>query len=129
MGQSTDAIIAFGVDLGEELPEFLEEFDGEFDEFLASISGLPKWGEPGHSYEAHEAFAKAFPVTIIYHCSGDYPMYVLAVNGTEQRAWRGEPQTIEPLVVSDEQIAALRDFMNEHELDGDLGWLLFSNWA
>lgn len=129
MGVSTDAIVAFGVDLGEELPEFLEDFDDGFDDYLASISGLPQYGEPGHSWDAHWAFAERFPVTIIHHCSGEYPMYILAVNGTEQRASRGYPHTLEPLTVTQEQIDKLRDFMAEHELEGEPAWLLFSNWG
>jgi hypothetical protein len=126
MGQSTDAHVAFGVDLGEELPEFLEDFEDGWEDFLASISGLPQYGEKGHSFKDQEAFVKAFPVTLLFHCSYEYPMYILAVNGTDQRASRGYPHDLTPLIVTPEQVDALKAFMAEHGIDGEPKWLLFS---
>lgn len=133
MGTSTDAILVFGMPIGyeEETPEFLEEFDGDFDEFLNSKSGLPSWGEPGHDFNNQREFRESFPVDVTMHCSYDYTMYILAVRGTETRASRGYPKTINELpVISEDKISALKAFCEEIGLEySEPKWLLCSMWG
>jgi len=43
MSVSTDCILVYGVELGDEKPAFLENF-GDFDDYLNKLSGLPCFG-------------------------------------------------------------------------------------
>ncbi len=134
MGQSTDAILFYGILLEEEdeVPAFIAEAGFEdFDEYVESQSGLPLYGEEGHSFEAHRAYKDSLPVEMIYHCSGDYPMYGLAVKGSKLRASRGHPITLEnglPNVSKDQEQAFLL-WVSERGIEADdPKWILCSNW-
>jgi hypothetical protein len=136
MGQSTDALMAFGFDLGEEVPERFaaDEEDGfEADEFLLRDydAGIPDWtpdGPPDYWRKKDEALAK-LPVDIITHCSGEYPMYFLAVRGTNRRACRGTPVAAEQYQIGQDEIAALRAFCEKHGIEWQLPkWHIFSMW-
>ncbi|MGW1950116.1 hypothetical protein ACWCRC_38155 [Streptomyces sp. NPDC001940] len=103
MGQSTNAMLAYGYDLGGEeewkleglgeygeLPElpWFNEDDGEGDGFqeaaerrlLAEITGFTEtWSPDSDGYFDRERAAKArLGVQFDTHCSGDYPMFLLA---------------------------------------------------
>src|SRR5688572_2990968 len=115
MGVSTDAIIAFGFDLGEELPESLmTDADGEesFDwwNWLDIYLGL---GEE-EDYKVRSDARKSFPLDVITHCSYDYPMYFLAISGTENRADRGTPEDVSLSDVDAEKIEFMRAFCEKH---------------
>lgn len=143
MGTSTDAKLAFGIDLGDELPEKMkayldEEGDECFDwgEFLSSLSDLQ---EPiGNDYQAPEwsaywdkqsAFVKAFPLRMETHCSGDYPMYFLCINGTHIVASRGETVAVSTPDVSPEKIAIMREFCDKYGIEWqEPTWQIFSLW-
>lgn len=133
MGVSTNGILVFGIQLPEEeTPDFLEDFDGDFDSFLNSLSGLPKWREEGHDFEKDRAFRESFPVDLLSHCSYDYPMFILAVRGTEKTAYRGDPKIIDPssLVVSPDKIEELRKFCDEYDIEWEEPkWYLCSMWG
>ena len=142
MGQSTNAIIAYGFDLGEELPQSLqiareEDSDFEWESFLIADYGIevPTW-QPGQ-YEAYSEARKTaltqVPVDVIEHCSGDYPMYFLAVRGTDITARRGYPERLPPRrphdFVSQAQIDALYAFCKRHDIEWqEPGWHIFSMW-
>lgn len=136
MGQSTDALMAFGFDLGEELPEIFatDAEDGfDADEFLLRDydAGVPDWtpDRPTDYWcKKYEALAK-LPVDIITHCSGEYPMYFLAVRGTNRRAYRGAPIVAEQYQIGEDQIAALRAFCDKHGIEWqEPRWHIFSMW-
>lgn len=145
MGTSTDAILAFGINLDEDLPEKFRaavmDPDNEFPEFSRLIcreAGIEELAE-GSSEEAVDAHYQRvreaedkYPLALISHCSYEYPLYVLAVARTETRARRGSPQEINPstLAVTDEQIKALREFCERYDIEyTEPTWLLFSNWS
>ena len=73
------------------------------------------------------------PVEVVNYCSGECPMYLLAVPGTVRVACRGYPEVIHPsaLVVSNEGRDGLIGFLNDHGIDipSDPGWLLTSYWG
>lgn len=132
MGVSTDGILVFGIDLGEEVPEFLEDFVSDFDSFLSSISGLPGYGEAGHDFKKDQGFRDSHPVDMTWYCSYDYPMFILTVRGTETRVSRGDAEEINPdnLKVSEEKIAALKAFCEEYDIEWqEPKWLLVSMWG
>jgi hypothetical protein len=141
MGVSTDAILAFGFDLGEELPEALLEVLAEdsyftFEDFVLKLAGLvapdydkiglPEWDD----YRSAKSKAiTEFPVEIVRHCSGSCPMYFLSVNGTQQSARRGYPQDVKLVDISEEQLARLKEFCERFGIEWqEPSWQLFSYW-
>jgi hypothetical protein len=107
VGQSTNGILCYGFCLpyeDEPIPwlqiEGEDDEEMEFDEFLAKLEGLEK---PTADYKEdpkpHKAYWKAkdelaakVGVTLVYHCSGDYSMYILAIRESEYTASRGYPK-------------------------------------
>ena len=110
MGQSTDAKIAFGVDFGEDTEFPWNAYDGEITEWWRELHGFvspvptPDWSSARNRTPEYDAQCSAYfkaqrdwdaahpiPVDVIDHCSGDYPMTILAVPGTLTTASRGYP--------------------------------------
>lgn len=161
MGVSTDAIIVYGIafEEGFEFPWSSDEFEGDFESWWRHVSGYKPpfeiWGKhdrlPGITesqvseyYDHQIAWEKANrpPVEPVSHCSGEYPMPILAVGGTENRAWRGSPIDISspssPLdidinrfSVTKEQHNALLAFCNQHSIEATEPprWWLCSYWG
>jgi len=145
MGVSTDAILAFGFDLGDEedqsLASRLGAADDEFEDFEDWIAVQAGAVYPaGHSgidspeYQAYrakrDAAISACPVEMVMHCSHDYPMHFIAVRGTKSRAWRGSPQAIIAGPVAPELIDAMRAFCEAHGIEWqEPAWHIFSMWG
>lgn len=111
MTVSTNAHLAYGIDLGEDLPEKLEKlkFDGELPDF--------QFG---------------YGVEILTHCSNDYPQYFVALANTEWMARRGYPEELpeDALKLADpnsDQI--LKKFCDDFGIEWKQpAWHLFSMW-
>lgn len=79
MGVSSDGILYFGFQVGEEdsPPEWLGRDDeGEprdFEDFLLSKAGLPH----NATYEDRRKVVKACPAELQLFCSYDWPMFIL----------------------------------------------------
>lgn len=142
MGVSTNGILVFGIDFSEEFLPFEDESLGEdFETLLANDAGIEvpegeyseeRGKEYSRYWERCSENAKKSEIELITHCSGDYPMYILAVRGTEYNAWRGDPTEIDldKLTVTDEQIGALKSFCELHGLVySQPRWLLCSYWG
>lgn len=139
MGQSTDGELWYGVvfEDGYEFPWDAESFDGDIKDWwraeqgFDSTRGYPAagWLEYQNQFDAE----RPCPVEVVNYCSGEYPMYALAVTGTLQTASRGYPKLIEGLGISDGEIQPLRDFLVKYELkpepDKPEGWYLSSYWG
>jgi hypothetical protein len=147
MGQSTDGKIAFGFDLGDELPEKImtlgtDERNDYFDEdtFWQNVAGL-KYPDDSLKGEIRDKALKKFwktrdeakaksGVEFVMHCSCEYAMYFLAVSGTEQSANRGETVPIKLTEISTEQISQLKVFCEKYDIDWqEPCWQLFSLWC
>lgn len=92
MGQSTDAILFYGYHLPgdyEPAEDVRDKFDG---------------------------FSDKYPIKIGFHCSGDYPMYYVAIAASEVMAYRGDPQLIEQAETHGDWEEMLRIFAAEHGL-------------
>lgn len=101
MGQSTDAILCYGINIedGSDQHEACEALSGD------------------DHYEALEAAEKELGVELVGHCSGDYRMYIIGTHKT--RAWRGDPKEIDPAsMVIDEKAARaqIRTFCERFKL-------------
>src|SRR6187551_3834259 len=118
MGQSTDAILVYGIDFGDEppWPEF-DEPEEEYDEEACKL--LNPLGWMVFNGDAVDG------IVIVRHCSGDCPMYIVGVAGTELRAWRGSPKTVAGLETKPEWDAALQAFLlkNNIQTDEHAAWL------
>ncbi len=137
MGVSTDAIVAFGFDLGEDLPQsLLPDDDGDdyfdFEEWYLAKVGIEyqETDETGEYRKAREEALASCPVEIITHCSYDYPMYFLALTGTRTTASRGCPQEIDPERVADDRILEMCRFCQWAGVDWvEPKWQVFSVWG
>ncbi len=132
MGTSTDGILAYGVDLPEyegcdysDLP-WAEDGDDEFGDTIARLAGGRQYPEEGWLDDKRKA-AEACGLELVFHCSYDYPMYILAVRGTEHTASRGYPTEIKELPTPD--ATKLREWCKKYEIECDPKWLLCSLWG
>lgn len=142
MGVSTNALIAFGFDLGEagdrevDLSELFPDPDGgdepQLDEWLLEKAGVVF--KNGMNYDdfkkKRDKVLAACPVALVEHCSNEHPMYLLAVRGTVKVARRGYAEPFELPQVSQEQIEAAKAFCDEHGIEWETPkWTLFSYWG
>ena len=131
MGISSDGILVFGIELGleDEPPAFLYDESGteyDFEDMIDAelgIADLP-YGERSEA-------RKAYPVDLVWHCSYDYPMYILAVPGTEVKAWRGHAHEFTNGIpeVPQEKIDALKAWAKERGIEGEPCWILCSMYG
>lgn len=142
MGVSTDAIIAFGFDLGDELPDALSDFMSEHEHdselVLAADHGITLPEYMGRDYKeyaaAREEALAPLKIDLIPHCSGDYSMWFLAARGSNKTASRGHPQALEVADLAAsfgaEVIEAMRAFCERHGIEWqEPKWHIFSMWS
>lgn len=152
MGTSTNGQICYGVafEEGFEFPWG----DGEIEDWWAyTVHGFkhsfelfdgdgnylngskPSKDDVSRYFEERRAFdaAHQLPVELVNYCSGDYPMYALAIPSTVRKASRGNPTVIDPttLAVSATEHEALLKFMADHAIEASdsPAWLLTSYWG
>lgn len=136
MGVSNDAVLVFGQDFQEELPDFLvqaAEQGLEFEDLVYRLAGLAdNWRDNMTDLERstlcdlrREAL-DACPVDLVRYCSWDYPMYILAVRGTEISASRGNIREVDPeeLLVDPRKITAAREWLAQFDIEFEPRWLL-----
>jgi len=149
MGVSTDAIICYGISYeeGYEFPwgeEDIEEW------WINDIKGFKpvmevyddsgEWLEGVTEEQINEYFEyrrkfknnHPLPISLVHHCSNDYPMYILAVPSTVITAFRGYPKTINPdhFDLSNHNIQPFIEFCKEFDLYvEDPDWYLCSYWG
>lgn len=119
MGQSTDAILVYGIPLVEDS---IEEFDEENDkeEGIAYLAWSGKT-ENGISLEAH--------------CSSEFTMQIVAIEKTKTVAWRGHPVKLNLQTLINKQQSDWNDrlhaFVKKYNLEteGKPGWYLCSYWG
>jgi hypothetical protein len=126
MGVSTDGILVFGIDLDEEQPEFMDGYD-DWWHFTDVVGGVED-----ADYAIRSKLREEFPVDLVQHCSYDYPMYILAVNGTERRNNRGYLTEINPedMIIPQEKIDKFKAFCEEYGIEWqEPKWYLISMWG
>ena len=154
MGVSTDGQICFGIAFEDEMefPWDSDEYDGDIEgwwicavneyrspfeiynsdgEYLGGIK--PSDERINEHYRAKRVFKNAhpLPVELVHHCSGDYPMYILAIPRTVKKASRGYPEEINPseMVVTQDECNLLIEFCEIHGIEAEAPrWWLTSMW-
>ncbi|MDP5310402.1 hypothetical protein [Streptomyces poriferorum] len=160
MGQSTNAILAYGYNLGGEEGWELEGV-GEYGEMptldwyspnnedgddfqtaaetklLAEIAGFTEqWHSKNEGYFDRERAAKArLGVEFDTHCSGDYPMYLLATKVITVH--RGSVEGIDPNGLAaqpqqngwDDKLRTALQVLGITPTQGQAKWLLCSYWG
>jgi len=152
MGTSTNGQICYGIAFEEEF-EFpwgereidewwifdVQGFKHSFEIFDASGNYLdgrePSKDEVSRYFAERRKFAEEHPLPVMLetHCSGEYPMYILAVKGSCLENRRGYPAEFDPaaLVVTDAEHDALLKFCADHGIAhaAEPKWLLTSYWG
>ena len=149
---STDGQICYGVAFEEgfefpwgdgEIEDWwsytVHGFNPSFELFDADGNYLngrePSKDEIRRYFEERQVFdaAHSLPVSLVNYCSGDYPMYALAVPSTVLTATRGSPTMVYPesIMVADDERAELLKFFADHGIDAptEPAWLLTSYWG
>ena len=157
MGASTDGQICYGIvsEEGIEFPWDTEQFEGDIDEwwirdvlgFRHSFEIYDRDGEyiggeqpPQEKISRYHEEKRVFkennpklPVELVNYCSGEYPMYILAIPETCNSARRGYPTEFDPasMVVTDEQKQSLINICNAYgiEFENEPAWYLSSYWG
>ena len=156
MGVSTDAQLSYGIDFGEE-PEFpwmddkyeddIEEWWMDVNNFICSVESPYdndsatgyKDGYDGQSPEVsmyHKARLEwkdknPVPIDVVYYCSHDYPMYLLAVKGYDSHVARGYCEEVDTNPVPTAYADRFMAFLKEHGIETDERprWLMTSMWG
>ena len=140
MGISSDGILVFGIDLGDKYPDkFIVDENTDFEEFLCKEANLEEWRADFSDEERSAYYEKIFkikdecPVEIVWYCSYDYIMYILAVKSTEILACRGKAIDVsDKMSIEQSRIDAAVKWCKEHGLDysaKDFKWLLTSMYG
>jgi hypothetical protein len=156
MGQSTNGQICFGVvfEGDYEFPWDDELHTGDLEEWWLREAGFkpkhPIHDETGNwiggvkptdaqynlYFSEKREFKKAHPLPVeeVNYCSGECPMYILAVPSSLKSASRGYPKEFDPaaLKVTEEEKAALIKFCEKYGLEPESPeptWLLSSYWG
>lgn len=153
MGVSTDGILVFGVDFGEE-HEFpwRDEEDSDINKWWRTVNGFvhkvaePDWEATRYPkketpevraqidayFDEQREWDKANPLPIeeVRHCSGEYPMFILAVKNTYLRACRGYPIEFADGLPSTPDATPLVEFCEKYgiKLPYSPRWILTSMW-
>ena len=150
MGQSTDAQICYGIQVEDDAELPWDEYDGDIEEWwLHKVCGYTnpfemfddngnwigrkefpqdKQDEYFQSRREFEA-THPLPILLVRHCSGDYPMYIVALESTYLMARRGYPRELE-LNFYDGNDDTLVEFCREFNIPtvGKTAWWLTSMW-
>lgn len=152
MGISTDGILCFGIMLEEEIELpwgkddiedwWIYEVKGYknlyevYDDKGEYINGVKPAEEVIDKYfEARRKFKEKnpLPISLVLHCSCDYPLYIVSLPHLNFYAERGYPEKIDPekLNVKTRDVDLIVNFCKEHNLEtvGEPNWYLCSLWC
>jgi len=144
MGTSTDGILAYGYDLGDDFgfeyddknrPAWMDNDDESYAEtawrMLLNANGFTETYGDGHAnyFRRERAAEEALGLKLVFYCSGEASMYILAVK--EIRAHRGEALTIDLSVPgnANERLQWALDVLGVKPKADKPQWLLASYWG
>jgi hypothetical protein len=133
MGISTDANVSFGIEV-EEGFEFPWGEAWDIENWLMEKLGYKpphthlyddqhcrtkEWNEKQSNENwdhKHKWEEDNIPIEFVNTCSGDEPMWIIAVPGTVQTVYRGYPMPLNLKEPNTEAVSRFLDFLNEHGL-------------
>jgi len=132
MGVSTDGIIVYGIQFEDgELPwsgnDDIEEWWNEETGFKGSVNSDSYYDD----IRAHQQ-KNPMPVEVVWHCSYDYPMFILSLPGKSISASRGYPTEFNPaeLTVTEAEHKVLKDFCEKYDIKYTVPkWVVCSMWG
>ena len=119
MGQSTDAILSFGINNTSDDESTIYPW--------ANLFADIKRNE--HEDEDSPPYLRTGLIDIVQHCSCDYPMYIIAIRSTVKTAWRGQVVTVENLDVDPDELQQFIEWCRGRGIEEDPKWFLVSNWC
>ena len=141
MGTSTNGMLYWGYELGDEIPWDDVDGDGWEDVYMEAIGD----GRPDLEYEGNEEIFSAYwdrkyetteelSVEVTRHCSCDYPMYAAVISESCVTAYRGYPERLDPdmFKVPKHWKKKLDEFCETMGIDvegKEPGWYLASMWC
>ena len=141
MGISTDGIICFGIlfEEGHTFPwqESLDDLGEEvYDDYADPEEWYAKqkgWDKNVHQWSWQWVKENPLPFKLVNYCSGDCPMWILAVPETVNECSRGYPEALNPraFTVEDYRINELLNFCAAYNITvPDIPkWYLCSYWG
>lgn len=136
MGTSTDAYLIYGINLGGEDDMSKRNFvkiNGT--NYCDSCRNNRDCDNCEEEHDQGLLNSQPYPnttgISIICHCSGDFPMFIIGIAETEFCAKRGYPEEKMKIPeVSPKWDGMLKDFFKEHGLPYKKpGWILASYWG
>jgi hypothetical protein len=118
MGQSTDAILCYGISMDEDF-----DYKSRFPEHIDGDGYFDK-------YALIDMLEEKFGCTLEIHCSCDYAMYILAIKDSVTTAYRGGPEIITSLEVTPawaEKLQKAKVYMGLEKEEAN--WWLASLWC
>jgi len=118
MGVSTDAILAYGINIGEH------DFD---DEELYDKLSWRKEDEPIDGFDDD--------VQVTWHCSDSCPMFFMTLKSMTFKAHRGYPQKVDISKLSNIDLLAASEKIKQAlktlgiETEEEPSWQIFSYWG
>lgn len=151
MGQSTNGQLCYGIILeegyefpwgegdGDEVQWWLYDVCGYknpfeiFDEDGNYIGGLKPNRKKIEEYFERQREAEEknpMPFVLVNYCSGDVPMYILAIPSTKKSASRGFPKEVTSLDLDEKDKERFLDVCKKHfGVEEDPQWYLSSYWG
>lgn len=139
MSTSTNGLLYFGFTFYADDEGDPPWGDIEDDEWLCEMLGGPK--SLKEEYEGNEEkystywsekrnFLKSADIEIVIHCSGNYPMYAIAIKKSVYSASRGYPENLGPDIQSNlDWVDKLRDACEKLKIEWqEPHWELASLW-
>lgn len=141
MGNSALAHLAYGVNLQceddyeDEYPEFLKALIDEVDDgrslsslweyYIEKQSGLPLYGEEGHSFKDHHEFEKSFIADLQMYCHYEYTRYCIILRGTQLTSYdEATPVTAKDLELDPTRVQEFMQWLHDNAIEGKPQWLL-----
>ena len=132
MGQSTDAILCFGVCVASETVEEFDEGDDDSDEAQEKAEKANPLGYM--VFMGNSETIDGCEIKLVQHQSASCPEYLVAVKSSVLRAWRGNPKPVTSLETQATWETAVRAFCEKHNIKCEDGlsnpqWWLASDWS
>ncbi len=133
MGQSTDAILCFGVCVASETVEPWEELPEHEDDDAEALD-IAKNPLGFMAFMGNTENVDGVEIELVQHQSSECPEYIVAAKASVLTAHRGYPQPVLSLETKEAWEPAIRAFCKKHKVRTDPQrahprWIIASDWS